>query len=109
MGINKGKHIVQEIEGIRCTVVENGISESRMNFLKNVLVFNKFNVKVAAEKKTEDVAETYIIGVSDITFNPVIAIYERSLHTTDGKHITPEYWNQETKEVQPYYWKSKTN
>lgn len=106
MGINKGKHIVQEIEGTNCTVVEKGISEARMNFLKNILEHNKFSVKIAAEKK-EGSPETYIIGVTDIVFNPVIAIYERTLFTTGGFHITPDYWNQKTNEIIPYYWMSK--
>lgn len=107
MGINKGKHVVQEIEGIRCTIVESGINEARLNFLKSILVHNKFDVKTTTEKKAEGAADTFIIGVTDIVFNPVIAIYERTLHTTEGKHVTPEYWNQEAKDIHPFYWKQK--
>lgn len=100
MGLNKGKHVVQEIENVRCTVVESGISSDRLNFLKEILLHNKFDVKVAPDKNPD----TFIIGVADIIFNPVIAIYERTLFTKDGKHVTPEYWNQETKVIRPYYW-----
>ncbi|MBI5219358.1 MAG: hypothetical protein HY958_10555 [Bacteroidia bacterium] len=108
MGINKGKHIVQEIEGIRCTVVETGISETRMKFLKEILETNNYIVNVSKEKKTDENApDTFITGVTDILFNPVIAIYERTLKTQDGNHVTPEYWNQETTFINPYYWRLK--
>lgn len=103
MGINKGKHVVQEIEGVRCTVVESGINTARTDFLKDILLYNKFDVKVAPDKTPD----TFILGVTDIIFNPVIAIYERTLFSKEGKHITPEYWNQKCKEIHPYYWKNK--
>lgn len=107
MGINKGKHIIQEIEGTRCTVVDSGISEERMNFLKKLLSHNKFDVKIANEKKAEGAADTYVIGVTDILFNPVIAIYERTLHTLNGTHVSPDFWNQKSNDSNSYYWSKK--
>lgn len=108
MGLNKGKHIVQEIDGVRCTVVETGLQKERHDFLKEILEHNKFVVKSAIEKKAaEDAPDTFVLGVTDIIFNPVIAIYERTLFTKDGYHITPEYWNQETKIINPYYWRER--
>ena len=38
----KAKHIVEEINGIRCTIVEKGAIAGRIDFLKNLLEFNKF-------------------------------------------------------------------
>lgn len=103
MTLSKAKHIIGEIEGVRCTVVETGISEERMTFLKTLLEHNKFEVKISSEKK-DDQPATYTIGVTDIIFNPVYAIYERSLKSTDGYKVTPAYWNQETTVFDPRYW-----
>jgi len=91
----KGKHTVSEIEGIRCTIVENGVSENRMNFIKDLLEFNKYEVKVAVDKKkVETDPNTYTVGVTDIVFNFVIALYQKRLKTKEGKIITPSYWEQ---------------
>ncbi len=102
--LTKGKHIVSEIEGVRCTVVETGLSEARMQFLKDLLETNKFEVKVAKEEKKEGVAQTYILGVTDLLFNPVIAIYERSLKTKEGKFVSPANWRQYTTIYDSRYW-----
>ncbi|MCK7460742.1 MAG: hypothetical protein MZU84_00975 [Sphingobacterium sp.] len=56
MALNKGKHIVKEMDNVLCTVVESGISIDRTNFLKGLLEFNKFEVKTEkdeAKAKTE--------------------------------------------------------
>lgn len=100
--LNKGKHIVEEIDGIRCTIVEKGLSLERLNFLKDILETNKYLVKVRADNEN-----TYTIGVTDIVFNPIIAIYDCSLKTTKGAVITPEYWNQWTTKNGGRYWMYK--
>ena len=101
--LTKGKHTVSEIEGVRCTIVETGITEERMNFLKNILLTNKFDVKVA---KAAD-ADTYTIGVTDLIFNPVVAVYERTLKTTDGQIVSPAIWRQQTNKYNSNYWRFK--
>ncbi len=63
MALTKGKHIVKEIDSVLCTVVETGISTERMNFLKELLEFNKFEVKtekdeVKAKAETKGDGET---------------------------------------------------
>jgi hypothetical protein len=104
--LNKGKHIVSEIDGVRCTIIETGITESRMLFLKDLLSFNHFEVKTAEEKKeAEDTPAKYTLGVTDILFNPVIAVYERSLKTHDGCRVSAPYWNQYTTVCNPKYWR----
>ena len=45
MSIRSGKHVVVEMDGVRCTVVEKGISMDRVNFLKDILEFNGYAVK----------------------------------------------------------------
>ncbi len=97
-----GKHTVSEIDGVRCTIVEQNVSKERMLFLKQLLEYNKHTVKVS--EQTKDDKTTYTVGVTSIIFNPVIAVYEKSLKTLDDKRITPDYWNQKTTEVNPFYW-----
>ena len=101
----KAKHIVEEINGIRCTVVEKGATQNRVDFLKELLEFNKFEVQVTEDKKeTEDAPTLFTIGVADEVFNPVIAVYEMSLKTPDGKRVSPAYWEQKTTEIVDEYW-----
>jgi hypothetical protein len=93
MTINNAKHIVGEIDGELCTIVESGITLERVAFLTDLLEFNNFQVKkmiIPSEKEGEE--PKYTIGVTDLVFNPVFAIYERSLKTSDGKFVTPAYW-----------------
>lgn len=105
MALNKGKHIVKEIDNILCTVVESGLTNDRMKFLKDLMEFNKFGVKVEEEKTEGSVDVLYTVGVTDLVFNPMIAVYERSLTRKDGQKVSPAYWNQEKEEIEniPYF------
>ncbi|HQY51446.1 MAG TPA: hypothetical protein PLD63_03670 [Ignavibacteria bacterium] len=106
MALDKGKHNVKEIDGVRCTVIETGVSDERMTFLKNLLELNGLTVKTESEpKKVESDPDTFIIGVTDIVFNPVIAVYQRKLRTHEGKIVTAPYWKQLTEESKGWYWK----
>jgi hypothetical protein len=111
MPLNKGKHTIQEIDGARCSVVETGVSRQRMEFLKDILTLNHYEVKTAPEAKKEgDTSETFIVGVTDFLFNPVIDVYKRRLLSKTGHKITPAYWLQisdaET-EAEVNYWNFK--
>lgn len=97
------KHIVEEINGIRCTVIEKGISKERVAFLKDLLEFNKLEV-VVAESAEEGAPSSFTLGVTDVVFNPTIAVYEMSLKTRDGKSVSPAYWEQYTTEIVDEYW-----
>ncbi len=103
---NKIKHIISEIDGVRCSIIETGASEERVAFLKEILEHNKFEVKITLENN-DNAEKTFTIGVTDILFNPVFAIYERTLKSTDGYKITPAYWNQQTSVFDPRYWLMK--
>jgi hypothetical protein len=103
MPLNKIKHIVSEIDGVRCSIVETGATKERIDFLKEILEHNKFEVKVLEEKK-EGEDKTFTIGVTDILFNIVFAIYERSLKSVDNFKMTPAYWLQRTTVFDPRYW-----
>lgn len=105
MSLITGAHTEKEIEATRCRVIETGASAQRISFLRELLEFNGLVVKAELEKKTaEDTPDTYIIGVTDVTFNPVVAVYQRLLRTKDGRKVTPAYWNQKTQETHPDYW-----
>ncbi len=105
MALNKGKHMVGEVDGARCTIVETGILKKRADFLKDLLGINGYEVKIQEEVTDPPAAEkTYILGVTDILFNPVIAVYQKSLIRKDGKKVTPAYWNQAGLEENIPYW-----
>lgn len=100
-----GKHIVEEIEGTRCSLVETGVSSSRMQFLSDLLTYNGFKViSLAIPPKEEGGEVTYKVGVTDLLFNPVIAVYEKSLKTKERIKVSADYWNQKTEDIDPYYW-----
>lgn len=104
----KAKHIVEEINGTRCTIVEKGASAARVEFLKKLLEFNKFEVLVAEEvATTEDAPKLFTIGVTDLVFNPVINVYEMGLKTPEGQRVSPAYWNQYTSDSKDQYWEFK--
>ena len=95
MAINNAKHIVGEIDGVRCTIVESGITLDRLAFLTDLLQFNNFDVKeMKVPSEVEGEEPLFTIGVTDLVFNPVFAIYECLLKNGEGKCVTPEYWKK---------------
>jgi hypothetical protein len=105
MALNNAKHIVSEIDGVRCTIIETGASLERAAFLRDLLEFNNLDVRETEEPSTTPGEESkYTIGVTDLLFNPVFAIYERQLKTREGSAVTPGYWKQECMECDPRYW-----
>ena len=105
MSLTKGKHIVAEIEGVRCTVVETGLQESRAEFLKGLLQVNGFEVKMEKEKTKEGtMLDTWQLGVTDLLFNPVVALYAHKLYRSDQKVVTQAFWNQWPVDPDIPYW-----
>ena len=128
MAINKN-HEFEELDGVKCGIVEKNVPPGRVEFLKKILEFNKFTVvivpspppKIAAapviktaEGETLPVTpapapaapETFTVGVTDYTFNTINAIFGRLLKTPDGHVITLAYWQQKETVSQdeiPYY------
>jgi hypothetical protein len=102
----EGKHSFGSIGDTRVSFIEKKIEEDRKDFLIRLLEHNGFEVLVDEEKrkKTED-PQLYTVGVTDITFNPVVAVFERKLKTFDGRKVTPAYWNQLTEDTKPQYWR----
>jgi hypothetical protein len=105
MAINNAKHIVSEIDGIRCTIVETGATLERVAFLSDLLSFNNMEVKELLEaEETAGAEPKYTVGVTDLAFNPVFAIYEKLLKTKEGSFVSPGYWKQECIDCDPRYW-----
>ena len=105
MAINNAKHIVSEIDGVRCTIIETGISIERAAFLRELLEFNNLEVKEMIEASEIPGSEPkYTLGVTDLVFNPVFSVYECTLKIRNGKYVTPGYWKQDCVECDPRYW-----
>lgn len=122
MAINQN-HLSEELNGVKCAIVEKNVSAERASFLKQVLVFNKYTVEISASPPPKIVApvpakegetvtpaaaipETFTVGVTDMMFNPINAIFGRLLHTPDGHVVTLAYWYQRDKlshDEIPYY------
>ncbi|MGV6845799.1 MAG: hypothetical protein ACWA42_06705 [Lutibacter sp.] len=101
-----GKHLFGTIEDQRVTFIEKKVDETRMEFLKKLLEHNGFEVVLQEEKKKNDEdPQLYTVGVTDMTFNPTIWVYQRRLKTFDNRKVTADYWNQKTEETKPQYWK----
>ncbi len=108
MALTKGKHTIAEIDGVRCTVVETGLNRERTAFLKEILEFNGYTVKMEKEKaKDGSPLETTVIGLTDLIFNPMIVLYQHKLFLKDGKEVTPAYWNQWPGDWDIPYWQVK--
>jgi len=108
MALDSGKHAEKDINEVRCKVLEKGVSKERVDFLKDLLEFNGFTIQFEEEKrKTEEDPITYIIGVTDITFNPVLAVYKFMLKTKDGRKVSPAYYEQISDDTRPEYYELK--
>lgn len=127
MAINKN-HEFEELNGVKCAIVEKNVSQERVDFLKRLLEFNKYTVVVAAsappkaavpkpaaatDGETAEAAPpppppptSFTVGVTDVRFNAINAVFGRLLKTEDGKIVTLAYWQQKEKVSRdeiPYY------
>ena len=145
MAINKN-HEFDDLDGVKCAIVERNVLPERVAFLKNLLEYNRFTVVVVPSPPPKPVAapvsltatattqtpvstepaapapslvttettpainaplpaeitepapppppETFTVGVTDVTFNAINAIFGRLLHTKDGHVVTLAYWQQ---------------
>ena len=145
MAINKN-HEFEDLNGLKCAIVEKNVSEERTAFLKELLEFNRYTVivvpspppKAAVPPKpvAPPVADatqlqpipttepqpalpppvpepllppppsTFTIGVTDVSFNAINAIFGRLLKTKEGHIVTQAYWYQKealSLDEIPYY------
>lgn len=125
MALNKN-HEFEELNGVKCGIVEKNVKPERVSFLKELLEYNGFTViavptpapKAAAAPAPKEgeapvapppvppAPETFTLGVTDYTFNPINAIFGRLLKTKDGHVVTLAYWQQKdtvSNDEVPYY------
>jgi hypothetical protein len=123
MAINKN-HEFEDLDGVKCAIVEKNASQQRVDFLRPLLEFNKYTVIVvaspppkaapAAAANTEATVEplpsppttSFTIGVTDVTFNATNAIFGRLLKTQGGQVVTLAYWQQKemvSRDTIPYF------
>jgi hypothetical protein len=120
MAINKN-HEFEDIDGVKCAIVEKNVSLQRVDFLKQLLEYNRFTVVVAVSPPPKAVPatpagtealplpaapSTFTVGVTDVMFNATNAIFGRLLHTRDGHVVTLAYWQQKetvSKDEIPYF------
>ena len=110
MAINKN-HEFDELNGVKSAIVEKNVLPSRVAFLKELLEYNHYTVIVVATPPPKTAAaipkegvpapvvapplhETFTVGVTDVSFNAVNAIFGRQLHTRDGHIVTLAFWQQ---------------
>lgn len=121
MAINKN-HEFDDLDGMKCAIVEKNVSPERVQFLKALLELNGFTAVVVKSPPPKVVAkpaappasdspvpmaaplpaapeapltpETFTVGVTDSTFNATNAIFGRLLRTRDGHVVTLAYWQQ---------------
>jgi len=101
-----GKHTFGAIDEQRITFVEKKILKDRLDFLVKLLEHNGYEVVIKEEKrKSEEDPQLYTLAVTDMTFNPTIAVYNRRLKTFEGKIVNQDYWEQRETDSSPFYWK----
>jgi hypothetical protein len=143
MAINQN-HLFEELNGVKCAIVEKNVSPVRVDFLRRLLEANRFTVIVVpspppkaapatpappaptpVDPATPTPAapapaapsppaappppETFTVGVTDVMFNPINAIFGRLLRTPDGHTVTLAYWQQkdaESHDETPYFFNS---
>lgn len=123
MAINKN-HEFEDLGTSKCAIVEKNASPERVQFLKTLLEFNKYEVVVvdspapkaapaapvaapvegeapaapAPEAPAAPIAPpaptTFTIGVTDLCFNATNAIFGRQLKTTGGRIVSLAYWQE---------------
>ena len=123
-------HTFEDLGDKKCSIIEKNCTPERADFLNKLLTYNGFEVMVvkspppkaakpaapATEGTPADVPaaeaaplppDTFSVGVTDLSFNPVNAVFNRDLNTPEGAVVTIDYWKQ--KEAVPkadeWYWK----
>ena len=127
MAINKN-HEFEDLDGVKCAIAEKNASAERVAFLKPLLELNGYHVIIvptppakaapakpaAAVEETPTASpapETFTVGVTDVMFNPVNAVFGRLLKTKDGHVVTLAYWEQQentSNDEIPYFEKNRT-
>ena len=121
MAINKN-HEFEDLDSIKCAIVEKNANPERVAFLKQLLESNKYQVVVVGSPapkaapaapvvapaegdatipapaptvpEAPPAPTTFTVGVTDLTFNATNAIFGRLLKTENGTIVTLAYWQE---------------
>jgi len=119
MAINQN-HLFEELGGVKCAIVEKNVSPGRVEFLRSLLEWNGYTVVVvpspppkatpaapaagtpaatpaaapAEPPPAPKAPETFTVGVTDVMFNAINAIFGRLLKAPGGHTVTLAYWQQ---------------
>jgi len=109
MAINQN-HLFEDLDGLKCAIVEKNVSKARVSFLQKILEYNRYKVIVVpspppkaapvpadpalAQAPAEIPLETFTVGVTDVMFNATNAIFGRLLKLPGGHIVTLAYWQQ---------------
>ena len=133
MAINQN-HLFEELNGVKCAIVEKNVAGERVDFLRRILEYNRYTVVVVPSPPPKAVSagaatvpaapapaersdpanttasaptpETFTVGVTDVMFNAVNAVFGRLLKTPGGHIVTLAYWQQQENEPdneKPYF------
>jgi hypothetical protein len=143
MAINQN-HLFDELNGVKCAIVEKNVAPGRVDFLRRILEYNRYTVVVVASPPPKAAAapaapapaatappasapapvaaapapaaaapaplppapETFTVGVTDVMFNAVNAVFGRLLKMPGGHKVTLAYWQQQENEPsdeKPYF------
>jgi hypothetical protein len=128
MAINQN-HLFEELNGVKCAIVEKSVSGERVDFVRKILEYNGYTVVVVpspppkgapgpadttasaaadagAGAAAPPTPETFTVGVTDVMFNPVNAVFGRLLKMPGGHIVTLAYWRQqenESNDEKPYF------
>ncbi len=124
MALNSN-HTVEDLNEVKCAIVEKNVSAMRASFLKEILEYNKYIVIVVpsapaksaktppteASEATEtpvslEAPTSFTVGVTDVRFNSINAVFGRLLKSADDHVVTLSYWNQKdtvSHDEVPYY------
>jgi hypothetical protein len=148
MAINQN-HLFDELNGVKCAIVEKNVAPGRVDFLRRILEYNRYTVVVVASPPLKAAAapaapapavtatpasatpasapapvaaapapaaaapaplppapETFTVGVTDVMFNAVNAVFGRLLKMPGGHKVTLAYWQQQENEPsdeKPYF------
>jgi hypothetical protein len=133
MAINQN-HLFEELNGVKCAIVEKNVAPGRADFLRRILEYNRYTVVVVpspppkaasggpapapaaagpgavpvpvAPVPLPSAPETFTVGVTDVMFNAVNAVFGRLLKMPGGHIVTLAYWQQQENEPsdeKPYF------
>lgn len=100
MAINQN-HTIEELNGVRCSIIERSITQERVVFITSLLKHNKLECIVADAGNN-----AFTVGVTKLSFNLIHELYARKLKTTENKIVTPSFWKDEAMNF-GFYWENR--